>query len=237
MPLPQGKTCVYYADAAGAMDALDTLAQQVGAFAEVLTHTLVKHRTRSRLMDGDSAWLRLVASDREASLRRSVDFLRPYVRAAKERGEVGRDVDEREASLGTCLREDERAERDGDKGDDAGLHDVGSPDLTSVAGKQAEKPRKSGPQERATIATMNVSLPGPMKAWVEAQTKDGRYSNASDYVRDLIRRDQERKQAIAGLQQLVDGALASGVSERGFPEILDAAKREARQKGLLRGDS
>ena len=42
---------------------------------------------------------------------------------------------------------------------------------------------------------MNVSLPDPMKAWVEAQTQDGRYSNASDYVRDLIRRDQDRQQA------------------------------------------
>lgn len=86
------------------------------------------------------------------------------------------------------------------------------------------------------MATMNVSLPDPMKAWVESRTQDGRYSNASDYVRDLIRRDQDRQQAIAELQQLVDDALASGVSERGFPEILDAAQREARQKGLLRDE-
>ena len=40
------------------------------------------------------------------------------------------------------------------------------------------------------MATMNVSLPDPMKDLVEAQAKTGRYSNASDYVRDLIRRDQ-----------------------------------------------
>ena len=86
------------------------------------------------------------------------------------------------------------------------------------------------------MATMNVSLPDQMKAWVEEQTRDGRYSNASDYVRDLIRRDQERKQAIAELQAMVDEALASGVSERGFPEILTAARSEAKQKGLLRGN-
>lgn len=41
------------------------------------------------------------------------------------------------------------------------------------------------------MATMNVSLPDPMKDWVEAQAQTGRYSNASDYVRDLIRRDQD----------------------------------------------
>ena len=42
------------------------------------------------------------------------------------------------------------------------------------------------------MATMNVSLPDAMKDWVEAQARSGRYSNASDYVRDLVRRDQER---------------------------------------------
>lgn len=37
------------------------------------------------------------------------------------------------------------------------------------------------------MASMIVSLPDPMKDWVEAQARTGRYSNASDYVRDLIR--------------------------------------------------
>jgi antitoxin ParD1/3/4 len=32
------------------------------------------------------------------------------------------------------------------------------------------------------MATMNVSLPDPMKAWVEGQAKTGRYSNTSDYA-------------------------------------------------------
>ena len=63
------------------------------------------------------------------------------------------------------------------------------------------------------MATMNVSLPDPMKEWVESQTRTGRYSNASDYVRDLIRRDQERQTAIGELQRLVDERLASGSPE------------------------
>ncbi|MBB3918819.1 antitoxin ParD1/3/4 [Rhizobium fabae] len=54
------------------------------------------------------------------------------------------------------------------------------------------------------MATMNVSLPGPMKDWVEAQARTGRYSNASDYVRDLIRRDQTRNDdKIAAMQSFV----------------------------------
>ena len=59
---------------------------------------------------------------------------------------------------------------------------------------------------------MNISLPDQMKAYAEAQTRDGRYSNVSDYMRDLIRRDQARRQAIAEIQALVDEGLASGPS-------------------------
>ena len=70
------------------------------------------------------------------------------------------------------------------------------------------------------MATMNVSLPDPMKEWVELQTQTGRYSNASDYVLDLIRRDQERKDKITHMQALVDEALGSGGSEKSMEEIL-----------------
>ncbi|MDR6668451.1 type II toxin-antitoxin system ParD family antitoxin [Rhizobium sp. 1399] len=74
------------------------------------------------------------------------------------------------------------------------------------------------------MATMNVSLPDPMKEWVEAQTRTGRYSNASDYVRDLIRRDQERSDKLAELQRLVTEGLDSGVSDRSKEDILQAAR-------------
>ena len=60
---------------------------------------------------------------------------------------------------------------------------------------------------------MNISLPDPMKTWVETQTKDGLYSNVSDYMRDLIRRDQARQAALAEIQALIDEGLASGPSQ------------------------
>ena len=59
------------------------------------------------------------------------------------------------------------------------------------------------------MATMNVSLPDPMKDWVEAQARTGRYSNASDYVRDLIRRDQTRNDKIAAMAGVLSGILFS----------------------------
>ena len=69
------------------------------------------------------------------------------------------------------------------------------------------------------MATMNISLPDPMKLWVESQACSGRYSNASDYVRDLIRRDQERADKIASMQRLVDDARASGLSDETMADI------------------
>jgi antitoxin ParD1/3/4 len=73
------------------------------------------------------------------------------------------------------------------------------------------------------MATMNISLPNLMKDWVNTQTIDGRYANASDYVRDLIRKDQERVDKITHMQGLIDEGLASGFSERSMDEILNDA--------------
>ncbi|GLS28729.1 antitoxin ParD1/3/4 [Mesorhizobium albiziae] len=73
------------------------------------------------------------------------------------------------------------------------------------------------------MATMNVSLPDPMKEWVEAQAETGRYANASDYVRDLIRRDQERNDRIAAMRRFVDDGLRSGIGNRSRDELFAAA--------------
>ena len=75
---------------------------------------------------------------------------------------------------------------------------------------------------------MNVSLPDAMKDWVEAQAASGRYANASDYVRDLIRRDQDKAEKIAHWQRLVDEARQSGTSEMSLSELRDEARRRAR---------
>ena len=75
------------------------------------------------------------------------------------------------------------------------------------------------------MATMKVSLPDAMLAWVEGQTRSGRYPNASEYVRDLIRRDQDRADKIARLQRLVDEGLGSGVGERSVLELRAEGRR------------
>jgi len=75
------------------------------------------------------------------------------------------------------------------------------------------------------MATMNVSLPDPMREWVETQVKGGVYANASDYIRDLIRHDQRRRQE---LQAAIAEGLNSGRSGCKAEDIMKAAKARLR---------
>ncbi|MDO6591500.1 type II toxin-antitoxin system ParD family antitoxin [Loktanella sp. D2R18] len=77
------------------------------------------------------------------------------------------------------------------------------------------------------MASMNVSLPGQMRDWVEKQTQAGRYDNASEYVRDLIRHDQDRANKIASMQKLVDEAIASDDTNNSLAEIRSIARQQA----------
>lgn len=76
------------------------------------------------------------------------------------------------------------------------------------------------------MATMNVSLPDAMKAWVEEQVQTGRYGNSSDYVRDLVRRDQERTAKKAEFERLVREGIDSGISPLSMDDIRARARRD-----------
>jgi len=74
------------------------------------------------------------------------------------------------------------------------------------------------------MATMNVSLPEPMKAWVEAQVESGHYSNASDYIRALIRRDQEYQDRREILIKALLAGEKSGLSQQTIEDIWEDVK-------------
>lgn len=87
------------------------------------------------------------------------------------------------------------------------------------------------------MATMNISLPKKMKDWVEKRAGEGSYANSSDYIRDLIRDDEERQRVYAEIVQTGEEGLASGFSDRTAREIgeavfaeLEAEELEAEQK-------
>lgn len=62
------------------------------------------------------------------------------------------------------------------------------------------------------MQSMNISLPEPLKEFVELQIVSGRYSSASEYIRELIRED-ERNRAEERLEALLLRGLESPASE------------------------
>ena len=57
--------------------------------------------------------------------------------------------------------------------------------------------------------TMSFALPETMRSYIDERVKSGSYGNTSEYLRDLIRRDQEA-QAAKRLRELIEEGLASG---------------------------
>lgn len=69
------------------------------------------------------------------------------------------------------------------------------------------------------MAQMNISIPEQLKSWAEGRVAEGRHSSTSDYVRDLIRRDQEEEEAWRALKAAVDEGFESPETDATTDEI------------------
>jgi len=86
------------------------------------------------------------------------------------------------------------------------------------------------------MQTMNISLPDPMKQFVEEQVAAGAYSSASEYIRELVRGDQKR-QAKEQLEQTLLQALKEGDAVEATPEWWAALRQEVRGRSKRRRES
>ncbi len=57
--------------------------------------------------------------------------------------------------------------------------------------------------------TMNIALTEPLRAYVVERVASGAYGNTSEYIRDLIRKDQQAQER-QRLRTLLEEGLASG---------------------------
>lgn len=96
------------------------------------------------------------------------------------------------------------------------------------AGQRVGLVRISAESYTRHMAQMNISIPDQLKSWAEARVAEGRYSSTSDYVRDLVRRDQEYAEKLQRLQAAIDEGRASPSSERKIEDIIaDERRRRA----------
>lgn len=79
------------------------------------------------------------------------------------------------------------------------------------------------------MASMSVSLPDRMRGFVRNRVKSGEYHNESEYIRDLIRRDEERLRSDELLLRDLRASEKTGVSARSLGDIARAVKRTAKK--------
>jgi antitoxin ParD1/3/4 len=83
------------------------------------------------------------------------------------------------------------------------------------------------------MQTMNISLPDPMKQYVEEQVIAGAYSSASEYVRELVRADQKR-QASEILERTLIAAMNEGTPVEANDEWWATLREDFRKRSAAR---
>ena len=76
---------------------------------------------------------------------------------------------------------------------------------------------------------LNISVPEGLKQWADKRVAGGRYASTSDYVRDLVRRDQERADETAWVQAMIDEGLASATVGQDPRDVIDSIVGEGRK--------
>ena len=74
--------------------------------------------------------------------------------------------------------------------------------------------------------TMSFALPEAMRSYVDQRVRSGQYGNTSEYLRELIRRDQE-EQAKKRLRELIEEGLNSGIGRALTPQRAAQLKKRA----------
>jgi len=75
-----------------------------------------------------------------------------------------------------------------------------------------------------------ITVTDQQNAWIKSRIASGDYTNDSEFVRDLLRKDQDRAQKIANMQRLVTEGLESGYSELSVEEIWQQARERVTAK-------
>ena len=78
------------------------------------------------------------------------------------------------------------------------------------------------------MATLNISMPDEMRAFIEIRVSMGEYQSASDYLRDLIRHDREETERL-----LMEGLESGTARPLNMPALRKRAQSLLKQeKGL-----
>jgi antitoxin ParD1/3/4 len=74
------------------------------------------------------------------------------------------------------------------------------------------------------MATMNISLPDDLKAFVDAQVAEHAYGSTSEYLRELIRKQRDLAKLRAMLLEGFNSGAGAVADEHFFEELREVAK-------------
>lgn len=83
------------------------------------------------------------------------------------------------------------------------------------------------------MPSMSVSLSDKMRGFIKSRVEGGDYHNESEYIRDLVRRDQERLAHEDALEKALREGEASGFSDRSALDIMADVESQMRADGVL----
>ena len=77
-----------------------------------------------------------------------------------------------------------------------------------------------------TMTRKTITISGAMEDWIKAQIECGRYGNDSEYVRDLIRRDQDYQARLSALRTAIENGRKSGETHDTVNDIIARGQAE-----------
>ena len=78
-----------------------------------------------------------------------------------------------------------------------------------------------------------ITITDQQDNWIKAQIAAGGYTNDSEYIRDLIRRDQASQADIEAIRAALIEGEESGTSDRTPDDIIDTVIEKRRKNGTL----
>jgi len=80
------------------------------------------------------------------------------------------------------------------------------------------------------VVRKSITFTEQLNAWVQSVIAQGDYANESEYVRDLIRHDRERRAKFLALKEAIQEGMDSGISDQNVMDVWEKAEQRFKKK-------
>ena len=84
-----------------------------------------------------------------------------------------------------------------------------------------------------TTIRKTITFTDKQDKWIKSQIKAGEFTNDSEYLRDLVRRDQANKAKFSALKAAITEGMDSSISDKSVPDIMKEVEERMRADGRL----